>query len=364
MPFHEDSGGTIHFTIDPEDNLLDGEPHSFPIPELCSVSGKFKKPFQSQEVGLTYARCPLTKEDLLSKLMELNNYPELYHIVREKHKERPEDTPTTCMWHLHVWMRLKKRPKIWNPRYFDVLGLPWEGSSLTVYHPSFGKKNRGWINHYLRKEDKDPLTNMGADYVGLAVQGKADEARAAFIKQHPKEYMISRLKVEQSIKALGKRKRPPEDYRPLTSFDQNMLSLDIADWDKNKCLVLRGRPNTGKTSFAKSLLASLGLSFMFISHLDKLKDYDGEDALLFDDMEFGHLPRATQIALLDVECDRSVHCRHRTAEIPHGTIRVFVSNWVGVDHNHQEYDICLFVDDLALNRRQWRCNVVGDLRVT
>jgi hypothetical protein len=43
-------------------------------------------------------------------------------------------------------------------------------------------------------------------------------------------------------------------------------------------------------------------------------------------MDFKHLPRTSQIHLVDVDNDRSIHCRYRTAFVPARTKKIFTTN--------------------------------------
>lgn len=52
-------------------------------------------------------------------------------------------------------------------------------------------------------------------------------------------------------------------------------------------------------------------------------EYDG---IIFDDMDFRHLPRVAQIHILDTDDRRSIHCRYTCANIPAGTRKIFTTN--------------------------------------
>lgn len=90
--------------------------------------------------------------------------------------------------------------------------------------------------------------------------------------------------------------------------------------------ILWGAAGIGKTEYAKYLLPNA----LFVTHLDDLTllvdgDYDG---IIFDDMCFTHLPRTSQIHLLDCDNDRSIHVRYATALIRARTKKVFLTNVV------------------------------------
>lgn len=98
-------------------------------------------------------------------------------------------------------------------------------------------------------------------------------------------------------------------------------------WSHNflfdRSVILWGNAGIGKTEYAKYLLPNA----LFVSHMDDLgtfnEDYDG---IIFDDMSFVHLPRTSQIHILDIENDRSIHIRYKTAFIPRHTKKIFLTN--------------------------------------
>lgn len=101
--------------------------------------------------------------------------------------------------------------------------------------------------------------------------------------------------------------------------------------------VLIGPPNCGKTQFA---LAHFNQPLL-VSHLDDLKRFDptNHDGIVFDDIDFKHLPRTAQIHLTDWSCDRSIHARFVCSKIPKHTRKIVCCN---------EYP---FSDDTAIASR-------------
>lgn len=101
--------------------------------------------------------------------------------------------------------------------------------------------------------------------------------------------------------------------------------------------VLYGRPGCGKTQFALSHFESP----LFVNHIDDLKNFKPSihDGIVFDDMDFKHMPRTAQIHLVDNDNTRSIHCRYETVTIPKHTKKIFVAN---------SYP---FIDDSAISRR-------------
>jgi len=104
--------------------------------------------------------------------------------------------------------------------------------------------------------------------------------------------------------------------------------------------VIHGPPGTGKTSFA---LAHFERPLL-VSHMDALKAFRPgfHDGIIFDDMSFFHLPRESQIHIVDQAHTRQIHCRYAAASIPKNTPKIFTTN---VDAG------AIFLQDAAISRR-------------
>lgn len=121
------------------------------------------------------------------------------------------------------------------------------------------------------------------------------------------------------------------------------LQFRLFDIDEPRSLVIVGPPGCGKTTWAKRNAPKPAL---FITHIDDLKRIQGDTkTLIFDDMDFTHLPRPTQIYLTDRENQRSIHCRYGNATVPEGIHRIFTNNFFP------------FIDDPAINRRIYRIDL-------
>lgn len=120
----------------------------------------------------------------------------------------------------------------------------------------------------------------------------------------------------------------PEEWRSLKDCE-------------SRTMILWGSSGIGKTSFAKILVSNA----LLVSHTDDLRLFSQEShgGIIFDDMDFKHLPRTSQIHLVDQDDDRSIHCRYDTAFIPKGTLKVFTTN----EPDGRVFDL----DDPAIRRR-------------
>lgn len=230
---------------------------------------------------------------------------EEYYIVREEHKEEKG-----CLYHLHAWFKYSSKPNIINERYFDLDG----------YHPNIGKYKKSWIFNYLKKFDKNPLTNIPDGPAELALAGKVHEAIDSFRMMYPKEFIINYDKIIQNLHSMSAPQRDDKVY-PLSGST-------ISNWDyKELSLLVIGKTGTGKTEWAKSYVVHhLKLKYFRVTHMDDLKAFNNEHIIIWDDMEFQHMPITSQIHIAEVKNRRSLHCRHRIARVPPGTGNIFLAN--------------------------------------
>lgn len=123
--------------------------------------------------------------------------------------------------------------------------------------------------------------------------------------------------------------------REMETYDLASFSFSLI-FDMKKSHVVWGPAGCGKTSYCRARFPEA----LWVTHMDDLLGYDSQEVIIFDDMNFTHMPRTAQIHIVDVEQPRSIHCRYACARIPAGVTRVFTSN---------NKDI--FADDAAIKRR-------------
>lgn len=122
----------------------------------------------------------------------------------------------------------------------------------------------------------------------------------------------------------------------LTSFPPLWQPITV-----ETSLILWGEPGIGKTCFAATILPGA----LMVSHMDDLAHFNSDvhSGIIFDDMDFNHLPRTSQIHILDYDYARSIHIRYQTASIPANTKKIFTTN----DVSGRIFDI----SDGAIKRR-------------
>lgn len=105
--------------------------------------------------------------------------------------------------------------------------------------------------------------------------------------------------------------------------------------DFSKSILIWGNSGVGKTQFAFAHFNNP----LLVSHLDDLKKIRScHDGLVFDDMAFHNLPIETVIKLVDVEMERSIHCRHSCGVIPAKLPRIFTHNTQNPFYENETHD--------------------------
>jgi hypothetical protein len=106
-----------------------------------------------------------------------------------------------------------------------------------------------------------------------------------------------------------------------SEFDPTTF-IDPLDFSESKSIVLWGPPGVGKTQYAMSHFKKP----LWVNHMDALANLADHDGIVFDDMDFKHLPRSSCIFITDWEMERQVHFRYQTATIPENMRRIFTTN--------------------------------------
>lgn len=281
-----------------------------------------------KKVGLTYScpqnldENPIESNEKLLEFLESKGELSKYIVSTELHENGKK--------HFHVYACYENKLNSTDSRFFDYQGV----------HPNIlsGSPGNGWP-HYCAK-DKNYITNFYErdPYTEALQKATWEEALDHLREKRPADVLKYGTTLEANYKKY--RKAEAKGERPERTFNREF------ETDFKKSWVFVGPPGLGKTQYAKYHFKNP----LFVCHLDQLKDLTPEhDGIVFDDMDFKHLPRSTQIYLTDMEEDRCIHVRYSTVTIPAGTKRIFTCN-----------QYC-FIDDEAINRRVSRLNISGAL---
>lgn len=269
---------------------------------------------------LTYPQCAELPENLLSWLVDQNETLLTCHVVQETHESGD--------FHLHALLRFEKKKDIRNAAFFDFNGS----------HPNIQAcKNVGKSLSYLKKEgelhsysanDSDEETAQYADPEDYS-------SKAAFLRQclddnvpygYAQAFWNCAQKVDKHI------------------YDNTRINGSIIDSEllfrepiPSKTTVVIGDTGVGKTTWALTKAAKPAL---LCSHVEDLKSITEEtQAIIFDDMDFHHWPRSTQIHLVDTDLPRTINVRYGVVHLPAHIQKIFTANSRP------------FLDDPAINRR-------------
>lgn len=116
------------------------------------------------------------------------------------------------------------------------------------------------------------------------------------------------------------------DVPEIESGSEERLCSELIgrEIQQSKSNVIIGPSGIGKTTFARLQITRPAL---WVTHLDDLRYLSPRHkGIIFDDMSFTHLPRTTQIYLVDSDMPRSIHIRYGTAFIPENITKIFTSN--------------------------------------
>lgn len=261
----------------------------------------------------------LTKEDVYYTIEE--RYPLTRYCLSE------EIHPSTGGRHIHALFEFQRKIDTTDPSWMDVN----DGSKQ--YHPNIQPVKRGEVNftnifNYCLKEDPNPYTNIeipmswaeildnatnGEEYLRLVRKHKpADYCKQ--LKNH--EYTAMRLFPTLGIDTIENYSLPSEaTMSPALAWYMPSVTLST---------LVMGPAGTGKTCWAKLMAPKPAL---FVRHLDCLQHLtQRHKSVIFDDLDYSHLPPSTQKFLVDTTDIQAIHIRYRVATIPPGIVKIFTAN--------------------------------------
>jgi hypothetical protein len=251
-----------------------------------------------------------------------------------------EVAPTTGTPHIQGYIRLVQ------PKSFNAL-VTWWGQGP---HFEIAKGNEESQRKYCSKtrpEDEAP-NEVYKEFGTPKRPGKRNDLLAvkdairngANMREIADEYFSEWVKYRSAFKdyATMINVRTAEPRYALDSFPSEWRTIVPRD---DKSLIIWGPAGCGKTEFVVALMPKA----LFVSHVDDLLNFDPSvhDGIIFDDIDFKHFPRTSQIHLVDTSHPRSIHCRYNTATIPAKTKKIFTTN--------EENGNIFLIEDAAIKRR-------------
>lgn len=233
-------------------------------------------------------------------------------------------------WHIHAYVSAKLKWDTINHKLFDLIGNG--GRVLHPYIQSMGTgvDDRNKVINYLTK-DNNYRMRLNSGYNKTEVykpkeqwgERVRDAENAATAESVLRQFNPDVLYL--SGDTILKRKRDEDDAKAVvgegfTTDSFNVPMLDVS----SKPIVLHGKSNTGKTSFAVAHFQRP----LLCSTLDTLKAFKAgvHDGIVFDDVDCSKLSPEAAIQLLDVAHTRHIQLRYAPAVIPAGTPRIFTTN--------------------------------------
>lgn len=281
--------------------------------------------FDAKTVFLTYAQCDLAINELYNALLAVTPI-KWARICREQHQDGN--------YHLHAVIKFTKRFQSRRAEVFDVK----RGDES--FHPNIGRvQSEANSLEYVAKDgefsDFGPVPSGESHSIEELVElaGTAEDTdywKACCKARIPFQY------AQRFRELANKASDTVTEYNG--SIERERIDLAITPLPEEKTIVLVGPTGIGKTSWAKRNAPKPAL---WVRHLDMLRTFKSgyHKSIIFDDMDFKHLPRVTQLYIADFDDDQQIHVRYGVARIPAGTVKIFTAN---------EYP---FMIDPAIDRR-------------
>lgn len=259
---------------------------------------------QSKAVFLTYPACNKDPNDLLLFLLDKLPNATRVRTAQEHHNDGS--------LHCHAAILCSKRMDIKSASFFD-----FDGSHCNIQKcKSF---NKSWA--YLAKEENHcdyEEEQSEEDYKHPSeFESKFDYLEYSMAKGTSFGYANEFWKLHSSVTPpiITETTEIEGTINPVLYFNKPSL---------NKTTLLIGPSGIGKTTWAKREATKPAL---FVSHIDDLKKVTIEvKCVIFDDMDFTHWPRTSQIHLVDSDNARTINVRYGTVHLPAGLQKIFTAN--------------------------------------
>jgi len=264
--------------------------------------------YNGKRFFLTYPQCDASKDALFAFLLNAADTQYLC-VARELHESGEP--------HLHACVEFKAHQR------HDVRWLDFEGKHPNKQDP----RNWNACKTYVKKGGDFTETHFDIDDFKPKLLEKVND----FTSQEDWFQWCCENKIQFQF-ANWFWNRAKGDLSTIVTSEHdgkmcNALQEFAFNPDLHRTLVIRGRSGCGKTTWAKR---SMPKPCLFVSHIDQLKGFKPgyHVSIIFDDVDFNHFPRTSQIHLVDFDNTRAIHCRHNIAVIPAGIYKCFTcNNW-------------------------------------
>lgn len=261
--------------------------------------------FDSQHFFLTYPQSDIDNNELINALKLIADI-EWLRVCRERHEDGN--------WHSHAVGKFKRRFQSRNERIFDVSGR----------HPKVEPVRS--ISRALDYVSKDgdytdfgtvPVKQAKRAWTDILEAAKGDEVEWLRIvhEERMQQHVAKRIRDLSTSESVD---LAPYDNRPIG----DSLSIVPTSFES---LLLCGIPGIGKTGWA---MLHMPRPCLLVKHIDTLRSFRPgyHQSIFFDDCDFKHYPRATQLQICDYENQCQIHVRYGVAVIPARVPRLFACN--------------------------------------
>lgn len=258
---------------------------------------------QGKHIALTYPRCDADLNDLLTFLRNKQSgtrVPNQVIVSSETHEDGS--------LHRHAYIQYDGRINISNSRFYD----------FGTFHPNLQScRNVEAWKRYVRKDGNFVDWESDIEEVDLVTIASRLSRREfltyAVAHKLPSYAYHDAIAIANDEADLITFHEDPNDSFAYV-FDENLSDFHFMT-DKTNIIV--GPTGCGKTLKA---LREMKKPLLMVSHIDQLKHLSHlHKSILFDDMNFSHLPLQAQIHMADRLYGRAIHRRYGTTVIPPDT---------------------------------------------